>query len=230
MDGAVGSQPIATNTPKQINGATVPSRCGTSVSKRAFDIIVSTSILIFGAPLLLLIAIGIKLQDGGPILYSHKRIGRNNREFGCLKFRSMVTDANAKLEAYLKNNPDAREEWSRTQKLSNDPRITMLGNILRKSSLDEIPQLWNILRGDMSLVGPRPIVRDEVPRYGDDIRYYLAARPGLTGLWQVSGRSDTSYDHRVNLDVNYVENWNIGKDIVIMMKTIPAVLEARGAR
>jgi exopolysaccharide production protein ExoY len=230
MEGAVGSQPIATSARKQNNGTTVASRCGTSVYKRAFDILVSGSLLVFGAPLLILIALGIKLQDGGPVLYSHKRIGRNNREFGCLKFRSMVTDANVRLAEYLQNNPEAREEWARTQKLSNDPRITTLGKFLRKSSLDEIPQLWNILRGDMSLVGPRPIVHDEVPRYGDHIRYYLSARPGLTGLWQVSGRSDTSYDYRVNLDVNYVENWHLGKDIMIMVKTIPAVLEARGAR
>lgn len=206
------------------------SRSGKSFLKRVLDIAIAGSALLFVAPLMLMIALIIKLQDGGPVLFAHKRIGKRNQAFSCLKFRSMVTNAQARLDAYLEDDPEARREWELSQKLHRDPRITPIGLFLRKSSLDELPQLINILRGDMSLVGPRPIVQAEVPRYGDKIGVYCSTRPGLTGLWQVSGRSDTSYDFRVNLDVSYVNDWNLGKDFLIIAKTIPVVFAARGAR
>ena len=167
--------------------------------------------------------------DGGPVLYSHTRIGVRGRPFGCLKFRSMVPDSDEVLRRLLNSDPAAAAEWADTQKLRRDPRITAVGRWLRATSLDELPQLLNILRLDMSLVGPRPIVQAEVPRYGEDIAYYFEARPGLTGLWQVSGRSDTGYDQRVRLDTWYVKNWSIWHDLAILAKTVPAVLKRRGA-
>jgi len=149
--------------------------------------------------------------------------------FDCIKFRSMVLDADRVLRHHIAINPEAGAEWAATQKLRNDPRVTKVGNFLRRSSLDELPQLFNVLRGEMSMVGPRPIVQAEVSRYGDDIEYYYAAKPGITGLWQVSGRSDMSYARRVKLDVWYVRNWTLWHDIAILFKTIPAVFLQRGA-
>jgi len=158
------------------------------------------------------------------------RLGRDGRSFGCLKFRSMVTDGEAVLAAHLAADPRARAEWAATHKLSNDPRITAIGQVLRKTSLDELPQLWNVLRGEMSLVGPRPIVPAEVARYGRAFQTCFAVPPGVTGLWQVSGRSDTSYAERVALDLDYASRWSLRRDIAIMLRTIPAVLAQRGSR
>jgi len=149
--------------------------------------------------------------------------------FDCLKFRSMGVDADSVLRRLLANDPEAADEWAATQKLRDDPRITRIGRFLRASSLDELPQLLNVVRGEMSLVGPRPIVRAEVARYGSNIEHYYAAKPGLTGLWQVSGRSDMSYARRVQLDVWYVRNWSLWHDIAILFKTVPAVCLQRGA-
>lgn len=198
--------------------------------KRLTDIVVSLAALIFLLPVLLPLAVAIRLSDRGPALFKQKRIGRNGEEFWCYKFRSMVVDANQRLEELLEKSPQARREWEATQKLEQDPRITALGNFLRKSSLDELPQLFNILKGEMSIVGPRPIVRSEAEKYGDYFAHYCHVRPGLTGLWQVSGRSDTSYEERVALDVRYVSEWSYTNDLMIMAKTVPAVLLSDGAR
>lgn len=198
--------------------------------KRLFDIAVSLALIILTGPLMLVMALAIKLQDGGNAVFAQTRYGLDGKAFRCFKLRSMVPDAQAQLEAYLEANPLARSEWAATQKLTNDPRITALGNFLRKSSIDELPQLFNILKGDMSLVGPRPIVEDEISRYGDHFKHYCSVRPGLTGLWQVRGRSNTSYTERVAMDVEYARTRTLPHDILIMFQTIPAVLASKGAR
>jgi lipopolysaccharide/colanic/teichoic acid biosynthesis glycosyltransferase len=169
-------------------------------------------------------------RDGGPVFFRQSRVGAGGRMFRCIKFRTMHVDAEKQLKRVLVTDPAAAEEWAASQKLSNDPRVTKIGRFLRRSSLDEMPQLFNVLRAEMSLVGPRPIVPAEIERYGGDIEYYYEARPGLTGLWQVSGRSDASYASRVKLDVWYVRNWTLWHDIAILFKTIPAVFLQRGAR
>jgi exopolysaccharide production protein ExoY len=185
--------------------------------------------LILLSPLLLLVAIIVKFSDRGPVFYSHTRIGFGGAPFGCLKFRTMKTDASAQLAELLQNSAAARSEWEATHKLKDDPRITAVGDILRRSSLDELPQLFNVLRGEMSLVGPRPITAEELPRYGEHIWAYMAVRPGLTGHWQTSGRNDVSYEHRVSLDVHYLNNWSLGRDLLIIAKTIPALFSQRGS-
>lgn len=197
--------------------------------KRTFDIAVSLIALIILAPLIAVFAIMVRLQDGGAAFFSQTRYGLHGRTFKCYKLRSMSIDAAERLERLLETNPELRREWQSAQKLQNDPRITPLGNFLRKSSIDELPQLWNVLRGDMSIVGPRPIVKNEIQKYGDNYRYYTAVRPGLTGLWQVEGRADTTYDARVDMDVKYVRTRSFFNDVWIVLKTIPAVLASRGA-
>ncbi len=197
-------------------------------AKLVFDCAAALAGIIVLAPVLCAIAVAVKC-DGGPIFFAHTRIGRDGRLFRCLKFRSMVTDSASVLKHVLQTDPEAAAEWQATQKLRRDPRITRIGRLLRASSLDEIPQLFNVLRLEMSLVGPRPIVAEEVARYGSDIDLYYTARPGLTGLWQISGRSETSYAQRVRLDSHYVTNWSIWQDFSIIARTIPAVLRRRGA-
>jgi len=197
--------------------------------KAVFDQIAAAALVILFSPLLLALAILVRF-DGGPALYRHRRVGAGGRAFSCLKFRTMVVDADRRLQRLLETDPSTAAEWSANQKLSSDPRITGIGALLRQSSLDELPQLFNVLRGEMSLVGPRPIVAAEVARYGDDIEYYYEAKPGITGLWQVSGRNETGYARRVKLDVWYVRNWTLWHDIAILFKTIPAVFLRRGAR
>jgi undecaprenyl-phosphate galactose phosphotransferase len=196
--------------------------------KAAFDVAAAMAALVVLAPVFGLIAFAVR-SDGGPALFAHKRIGARGQVFGCLKFRSMVVDSEAALLRHLAENPEAAEEWARTHKLRCDPRITGIGRFLRKTSLDELPQLLNVLRLDMSLVGPRPIVSLEIGKYAEDIAYYYEARPGITGLWQVSGRSDTSYAHRVQLDSWYVKNWTMWLDFTILARTLPAVVSGRGA-
>jgi exopolysaccharide production protein ExoY len=169
------------------------------------------------------------VQDGGPVVFAHRRIGRDGRHFRCLKFRSMAVDAEERLAELLARDPQARDEWERDHKLRNDPRVTKLGAFLRKSSLDELPQLVNVLKGEMSLVGPRPIVDAEAPKYGRRFRHYCAVKPGITGLWQVSGRNDTSYRARVAMDCVYAARRNALLDARIMLATIPAVLLSRGS-
>ena len=196
--------------------------------KRYFDVSAALSSILFWLPLLCLIAIAVKLADGGPVLYRHRRVGRNGKAFECFKFRTMFVDADAALHRHLTANPDAAREWKENQKLKTDPRITPLGAVLRKTSLDELPQLFNIVRGEMSLVGPRPIVLNEVTKYGECITHYMRARPGLTGAWQISGRNDVDYGRRVWLDTEYVENWSFWHDLAIIASTFRVVLTSRG--
>jgi undecaprenyl-phosphate galactose phosphotransferase len=205
------------------------SRPFARAAKVAFDISVSAFLLVVASPLFLIVTMLVR-QDGGDALFAHQRIGAQGRQFGCLKFRTMVVDSERVLEEVFARDPALAAEWVAKHKLTDDPRITAIGRFLRRTSLDELPQLFNVLRLEMSLVGPRPIVEDEVPFYGEDIAHYYATRPGLTGLWQVSGRSDTSYARRVQLDTWYVNNWTMWHDFVILLKTIPAVLRCRGAR
>lgn len=196
---------------------------------RIFDIVGSIAGIVFFAPLMALIALLIYITSGGPILFSQQRIGKCARPFRCLKFRTMVVDAQARLEELLANDPAARAEWELEHKLHNDPRITKLGAFLRKSSLDELPQFFNVLVGDMSLVGPRPIVLDEITRYGRYFGEYCRVRPGITGLWQVSGRNDVTYRRRVALDVSYVRSRRFLANFRILMLTVTSVLMARGS-
>lgn len=198
------------------------------IVKRVFDVVFSALSMLILSPLLLFLTVYIFLKDGSPF-YAHRRIGQNGKSFDCWKFRTMKQDSNDLLEALLETDSVAMFEWSETRKLKNDPRITSIGKTLRQTSLDELPQLWNVLRGDMSMVGPRPIVEDEVRHYGDRFEYYKAILPGITGLWQVSGRNDIEYSERVNLDVWYVRNWSIWTDIVIILSTIPVLFGKKGA-
>jgi exopolysaccharide production protein ExoY len=190
---------------------------------------VATLILVFCTPLLVLVALSIFVYDGGPMLFAHRRVGRDGRTFRCLKFRSMAVDAEARLERLLATDAAARREWQADHKLRSDPRITPVGGFLRKTSLDELPQLFNVLRGEMSLVGPRPVVQDEARRYGRRFAHYCAVRPGITGLWQVSGRNDVSYGRRVALDVLYTRHKSLRLDLAILMRTVPAVLLRSGS-
>ncbi|WP_367715610.1 sugar transferase [Nitratireductor sp. GISD-1A_MAKvit] len=192
--------------------------------KRGFDIVFSILVLIFLLPAIILISLGILISDGRPILFRQKRIGRDGRVFDCLKFRTMRRDADRLLKELLEKNPVLLQEWRACQKLRDDPRINPIGRFLRVSSLDELPQFLNVLKGDMSVVGPRPIVEEEVVRYGERIHDYLLMKPGITGLWQVSGRNDTSYAERVQLDVHYCENRNIWLDLKIVWRTVGVFL------
>jgi undecaprenyl-phosphate galactose phosphotransferase len=168
-------------------------------------------------------------RDGGPALFAQARVGQNGKSFQCLKFRTMVENAPDKLDDYFRINPEAQQEWTQTQKLKNDPRITQHGLFIRAWSLDELPQLFNVLKGEMSLVGPRPMEFGQIPLSGDDLQFYLMAKPGITGLWQVSGRSHLTFEERVHLGTWYVKNWSLWLDIVILSRTIPTVLTKRGA-
>jgi len=195
---------------------------------RAFDIMIALLAIIVFLPFLALAALAIKLSAPGPVLFVQPRIGRDGRPFPCLKFRSMVINSQEVLSTLLETSPEARLEWDRDQKLRNDPRITPVGSILRKSSLDELPQLFNILAGQMSVVGPRPIVEAEIRRYGRRFDAYCSVRPGLTGLWQVSGRNEVSYEARVRLDALYARRKSTLYDLAICLRTVPAVLGSRG--
>lgn len=196
--------------------------------KRLFDIVFASAALVVLSPVLGILALAVKLQDGGPAFFGHTRIGRHGVPFRCLKLRSMVLNADERLAALLAKDPVAAAEWEASRKLKVDPRVTALGRFLRKSSLDELPQLLNIIRGEMSIVGPRPVVEAELELYGEARAAYLALRPGLTGPWQVSGRNDVSYQARVDHDVFYAANWSLPGDMLIVARTIPAVLRARG--
>jgi lipopolysaccharide/colanic/teichoic acid biosynthesis glycosyltransferase len=186
------------------------------VIKRSGDIVFSLLVLGLGSPLLLALALLVKLSSRGPVFYVQQRVGRDYRSFGCIKFRTMRRDADRILSRLLSESPDLQEEFRNDFKLKNDPRITRLGKFLRRSSLDELPQFVNVLRGEMSVVGPRPIVRQELPRYGDRMEEVLAVRPGLTGLWQVSGRNNLSYDERVALDLRYASQRSFGMIIKLL--------------
>ncbi|SCM83617.1 Undecaprenyl-phosphate galactose phosphotransferase [uncultured Sporomusa sp.] len=199
------------------------------VLKQLFDILATLLGGFFAIPLLFVIALLIYFDSPGSVIFSHKRIGKNGVPFDCYKFRTMVCNAQEVLAAYLADNAAAKEEWERDFKLKNDPRVTRIGKFLRKTSLDELPQLINVLRGEMSLVGPRPIVKDEIDKYGEYIHDYYLVRPGLTGLWQVSGRNDIDYDSRVQMDSWYVRNWSVSLDIVMLLKTVKVVIKRDGA-
>lgn len=201
---------------------------GMMKSKRFFDFIGSITIMLILSPILLAIGILIR-KDGGKSIYKHERIGYNGKPFQCYKFRSMVNNSKEVLEKLLAEDPEARAEWEKDFKLKNDPRITSIGRFIRRTSLDELPQLYNVLKGEMSLVGPRPIIEEELKRYGSSQDKYLSARPGMTGLWQVSGRNDTTYQERVNMDSTYVENWKIWKDFVLIFKTAGIIFSRKGA-
>lgn len=198
------------------------------IIKRLFDISGSLAIITILSPILIYISAKVR-KDGGPAIYGHERIGKGGQSFKCLKFRSMVINSKEVLDELLANDVDAREEWDATFKLKNDPRITKIGGFLRRTSLDELPQLFNVLKGEMSLVGPRPIITAELERYNDEVDYYLLSKPGMTGLWQVSGRSDVDYETRVYLDAWYVKNWSMWNDIAILFKTVGVVLKKDGA-
>jgi len=198
--------------------------------KAAWEFPLTVLLFVAFLPVGALLALLIKITSPGPAIYRARRIGRHGRTIYVLKFRTMFVDADQKLEAILDENPELKREWLRKFKLSNDPRITPLGKILRRTSLDELPQLWNVLRGDMALVGPRPIVEQERELYGEHLTDLLAVQPGMTGLWQVSGRSNTTYVQRVALDMHYVENWSPWLDLLILGKTLGVVLKGTGAR
>lgn len=219
-------------TPVPRLGATPPPRKirqtrYTRFGKRALDLTIALLLVPLIAPVVLVLALMVR-RDGGAALFGHRRIGRNGKAFKCWKIRTMVPDAERRLLAYLRENPEAAAEWARDHKLENDPRITRLGNFLRRSSLDELPQLWNVIRGEMSLVGPRPIVRSELHKYGHARGAYLAMKPGVTGLWQVSGRNDVSYDERIAMDLRYADSMSMGSDLMIIAKTAGAVLDRTG--
>ena len=197
--------------------------------KVVFDFLMTLLGSIVIAPILLFISVWIYLDSPGPIIFSHIRIGKDGKEFPCYKFRSMCVDANSRLKKLLEDDPCAKEEWDKNFKLKNDPRITKSGAFLRKTSLDELPQIFNVLKGEMSLVGPRPIIKAEMERYGDYINDYLMVKPGITGMWQVNGRNDIDYSERVLLDSWYVRNWNIWIDFVMLFKTFKVVIRKDGA-
>lgn len=197
---------------------------------RAVDVAMSLSLLAFFMPLLLVIALAVWISDPGPVFFVHQRVGKGGRRFGCLKFRTMVRDAEARLSELFANDPIAKAQWDRDHKLENDPRIVGIGNFLRKSSLDELPQLLNVLTGKMSIVGPRPIVDAEVIRYGRYFVHYCSVRPGLTGLWQVSGRNNVSYRRRVAIDSIFAQSHSIGLYFKVLVMTVPVVLFGKGAR
>jgi Undecaprenyl-phosphate galactose phosphotransferase WbaP len=199
----------------------------TRFGKRALDLTLALLLVPVLAPVVLVLALLVR-RDGGDALFGHRRIGRNGKVFKCWKIRTMVPNAERRLLAYLRENPEAAAEWARDHKLENDPRITKLGNFLRRSSLDELPQLWNVIKGEMSLVGPRPIVRSELHKYGAARAAYLAMKPGVTGLWQVSGRNDVTYDERIAMDLTYADDMSMTSDLMIIAKTAGAVLDRTG--
>jgi Undecaprenyl-phosphate galactose phosphotransferase WbaP len=196
--------------------------------KRVFDTLAALVLLVLLTPFMLLIAFLIR-RDGGPAWFAHPRIGKNGVVFNCLKFRTMVVDAEVQLERLFQRRADLRQQWENERKLKQDPRVSPIGRFLRRTSLDELPQLLNVIKGQMSLVGPRPVVRTELKKYGSEVVYYLMVRPGMTGMWQVSGRNDVDYETRVYLDTWYVKNWALWYDVRILLKTIHVVLQRRGA-
>lgn len=196
---------------------------------RMLDILVALLVLALAFPVMVLVALAVKLTSPGPMLFAHRRVGRHGKRFACLKFRTMAIDADAQLRALLDLDPAARAEWQRSQKLRHDPRVTPIGRFLRRTSLDELPQVFNVLAGDMSLVGPRPIVESEIPRYGRHFAAYCRVRPGVTGLWQVQRHAGTSYRRRVAFDVSFARARSLRLYLLILARTVPAVLIGKGA-
>ena len=198
-------------------------------AKRLFDVSVALVAVLCLAPLMLLVALLVRTTSRGPVFFCHERIGRHGRRFPCIKFRTMASDAEARLRAVLESDPAARSEFATTWKLRNDPRVTRVGRFLRRTSLDELPQFVNVLVGHMSLVGPRPIVRDELALYGEHADAYLSVRPGVTGPWQVSGRNDVSYERRVDLDVRYIATMSLRCDVRLLVRTVGHIARPNGA-
>jgi len=199
------------------------------IYKRIFDLVCTIGGGLMILPIIAVVALLVAIDNKGNVIFAHRRIGKDGKEFPCYKFQSMVPNAQEILQDYLAKNPEARKEWEESFKLTNDPRVTKLGGFLRKTSLDELPQLWNVIKGDMSLVGPRPIVKKEIERYGEYFREYAMVLPGITGMWQASGRSDTTYEERVEMDTWYVRNWSVWLDIMYLAKTFTAVIFGKGA-
>jgi exopolysaccharide production protein ExoY len=206
----------------------IPTPSRQAATKRVLDVVGAIVLAVVFSPLILAIVF-LKRREGGSIIYKHRRIGQDGQAFECLKFRTMVPNADQVLRELLERDAAIKAEWVRDHKLRCDPRVTRLGRFLRRTSLDELPQLWNVMRGEMSLVGPRPVVREELLRYGRNVRAYLSAKPGITGLWQVKGRNDTDYRRRVVLDTYYVRNQNLLLDLYILLKTTRVVLGGSGA-
>lgn len=196
--------------------------------KRSFDLAVSATALVLLSPVFIVAALCVR-SDGGPALFAQARVGKNGKKFQCYKFRSMRVDAEEYLDKYLTEHPEDQEEWNKYQKLKKDVRVTSVGNFIRRTSIDELPQLFNVLKGDMSLVGPRPIMPGQEEFYGDDFVYYESVRPGITGPWQVSGRNRLTFSERVMLESCYARNWSLWMDIVILLKTVPALLKSEQA-
>lgn len=222
-------QGSALNPASELVGRVTRRRANAAFMRRLIEVVIAMTALVVLAPVLVLIAVAVWARDGGNPIFIHHRLGRGGVLFPCLKFRSMVVDSQSRLDELLVADPAAAAEWANDQKLRNDPRITQLGQWLRKTSLDELPQLLNVLAGQMNLVGPRPIVESEVWRYGRYYRHYCSVRPGITGLWQVSGRNDLSYRRRVVLDTVYARSRSLAVDLAIMLRTVPAMLSGRGS-
>jgi exopolysaccharide production protein ExoY len=199
------------------------------VVKRALDVLIAPAALIVLAPVMLAVALAVKVQDGGPVLFVQRRVGHCGAEFKFLKYRTMVPNGAAVLERLIQEDPEIAREWREKQKLSRDPRVTLIGGFLRRSSLDELPQFVNVLLGDMSIVGPRPMLREQVEVYGPAFERYCRARPGITGLWQVSGRNETSFSRRSDLDQAYLQAWSMRRDLLLILRTFGAVFRQRGA-
>ncbi|MBD1922424.1 sugar transferase [Microcoleus sp. FACHB-831] len=216
-----GFQPFA---PRGRNGVLPSYSLDGYFVKRLFDVLFSLSVLILFSPLYLLLAILIAISSSGPIFYVQERVGRNHKPFGCIKFRTMFSNADDVLMEMMETSPHLRQEFEDNFKLKEDPRITAIGKFLRVTSLDEFPQFWNVLKGDMSVVGPRPLVPEELPKYGSHIDKVLTIKPGITGLWQVSGRNDIPYNRRIQMDVYYVNFHNFWLDLWLVVKTIGVVL------
>jgi undecaprenyl-phosphate galactose phosphotransferase len=207
----------------------IASSSGWRALKRSFDIATALVLIIVSLPLFLIIALAIELESPGSVFFAHRRIGQGGTEFRLIKFRTMVQDAEARLQTHLQDYPDQMAEWKARYKLRNDPRVTRVGRVLRKTSLDELPQLFNVLGGTVSLVGPRAIVHEEVERFGAYAPTILSIKPGMTGLWAVSGRSEVSHRERALLEYRYVMEWSFLLDLRILLRTIPAVLHGHGA-
>ena len=221
--------PPRTKLGSKAPGLSQDRRSAAKALHRAFDIFIASISIFALLPLFLLVGILIKLQDGGSVIFSQERVGQDGRRFVCWKFRSMRPDAENILAGLLAANPCMRRQWDLDHKLKSDPRITRLGDFLRRSSLDELPQLFNVIRGDMSIVGPRPIVESEIGRYGRWFRYYISVKPGLTGLWQISGRNNIDYRRRVAMDRLFYRAQSSYLFLYILIATVPAVLGRRGA-
>jgi len=225
---AAKTEPVAAFAPAADEADSTDRAVLREVAIRMLDILGAITGLALATPVMIFLALMIR-RDGGSALFNQIRVGKNGVGFQCFKLRSMASDAEARLNELLVSDHQAAAEWAEHRKLKNDPRITPLGHFIRKTSFDELPQLWNVLKGDMSLVGPRPIVPDELAMYGKDATAYLAERPGLTGLWQVSGRSDCDYKTRVALDIEWTRSRTIASYLEIILKTVPAVLAKNGA-